>query len=268
MTPPASRWWKCSISNKKAVVDLIGLHLIAQAAQNRCMRASHGWQWLLVCLAFAIGAHPAEGEDISYAQPLTQVSFDRLVPTSYPVIRPKFAGLQSTTYPLIDPGVPHVHITEGLTQSFARPLLVTSETPESILAATTTTRRVTLQRPDRTPVQQSSVTAVITSPSGPGSTLPLKRKENRRPSESGLLANCQSVRHICRHVHPLPSGRNTPRSVAENLFRSQFRKGSGETTAASTMSLTADGDRGRRHGDCFYKACRAGFHFLLPPSWF
>jgi hypothetical protein len=51
-------------------------------------------------------------------------TFDRLVPTSYPTIKPHFNRLRPTTLPLIHPGIPRVHITENLVHPLARPLLV------------------------------------------------------------------------------------------------------------------------------------------------
>ena len=153
----------------------IGLHLVIESAQNRSMKATYSLRWLLVCVALAISGRWAQGEDINYSQPLTQVSFDRLVPTSYPTIRPKFDRLRPTTYPLIHPGVPQIHITEGLTQAFARPLLVTSERPEP--GFTTIVRRLPLPSPSPSLVQSG---AVITHPSRPAPELPPKAKTNQK----------------------------------------------------------------------------------------
>ena len=66
----------------------------------------------------------AWAQDTDPGAPLIQVSFDRLVPSSYPVIHPRFDQLRSTVYPLITPDIPRVHITENLLIATAQPLLV------------------------------------------------------------------------------------------------------------------------------------------------
>ena len=142
------------------------------------MRTSYGLRWLIACAALAIGSRWALGDDTNYGQPLTQVSFDRLVPTSYPTIHPNFDRLRSTTYPLIDPGVPRIHITEGLTQAFDKPLLITNESGEP--GSTTIYGRVPLPSPSPSPAQPRPVIPVITHPSHPGSALPPKTKTDKK----------------------------------------------------------------------------------------
>jgi hypothetical protein len=81
-----------------------------------------------VGMVLAGSGSQALGNDNHFSgQQLAQVSFNRLIPTSYPTIKPSFGELQPTTSPLIYPEIPQVHITEDLTQSFSRPLLITSE---------------------------------------------------------------------------------------------------------------------------------------------
>jgi len=128
------------------------------------MKSAHAFCWVLT--AVSMSALSAQGEDANFTQPLTQVRFDRLVPITYPVIRPNFARLRPTTEPLIHPGVPQVPITEGLTDSFAKPLLITSERPEAFVTATLTTYRpVPRPRLARNPVQPNPPPPVITRPS-------------------------------------------------------------------------------------------------------
>lgn len=74
--------------------------------------------------AVALTQARATNDDVYFSAPLTQVTFDRLIPTFYPTIEPHFNGLQPTTYPLIYPGVPRVHITENLVYPSDQPLLI------------------------------------------------------------------------------------------------------------------------------------------------
>jgi len=67
------------------------------------------------------------GDDHNSSGQLTQVSFHKLIPVSYPTIQSNFDQLRPTTSPLIHPELPQVHITEDLAQSFAQPLLITTE---------------------------------------------------------------------------------------------------------------------------------------------
>jgi hypothetical protein len=84
-------------------------------------------QLAFISVVLAVSGPRALGDDNNFGGQLAQVSFDRLIPTSYPTIKPNFTRLRSTTFPLIYPGIPQVHITEGLAQSFSRPLLITRE---------------------------------------------------------------------------------------------------------------------------------------------
>jgi hypothetical protein len=138
--------------------------------------------WLLI--AVSIGALSAQGDDTNFSQPLTQVRFDRMVPIAYPVIRPNFARLRPTTEPLIHPGVAHVPITENLTDSFARPLLITSERPEPFLTTTSTTyRAVPPPRLIRNAVQPKLPLPVITHPSS-RPRLAKPAKASRKPVDN------------------------------------------------------------------------------------
>ena len=145
------------------------------------MRASYGLRWLIACVALAIGSRWALGDDVNYGQPLTQVSFDRLVPTSYPTSHPNFDRLQPTKYPLIDPGVPQIHITEGLTQAFDKPLLITNESGGT--GFTTSYGRVPLPGPSPSPVRPRPVIPVTTHPSPPVSApVPKLKPNSKKPS--------------------------------------------------------------------------------------
>jgi hypothetical protein len=143
------------------------------------MRSAHAFCCVLT--AVSIGALSAQGEDANFTPPLTQVRFDRLVPITYPVIRPNFARLRPTTEPLIHPGVPQVPITEGLTDSFAKPLLITSERPEPFLITISTTYRpVAPPRLVRNLVQPNPPLPVITHPSSrPRPVKPAKSNTKR-----------------------------------------------------------------------------------------
>ena len=78
----------------------------------------------VVIFILALTASRGLSEDASTPTGLIQVSFDRLVARSYPVVHPRFDRLRSTTYPVIHPGAPRVHIAENLVNSRAQPLLV------------------------------------------------------------------------------------------------------------------------------------------------
>jgi len=80
-----------------------------------------------VCLVLGVNGPSVLAGDNNLSGQLCQVGFDRLIPTSYPTIDSNLAHLRPTTFPLIHPELPEVHITEGLVQSFSRPLLITSE---------------------------------------------------------------------------------------------------------------------------------------------
>ncbi len=100
------------------------------------MKIARRTSWIIGGLTLAVGALGAFGDDVEYTQPLVQVDFDHLVPTSYPIIHPGFHRLQATTEPLIDPGVAKVHITEHLTQAFDQPLLITNDNSYPLVGGT------------------------------------------------------------------------------------------------------------------------------------
>ena len=97
--------------------------------------------------------------------PLIQVSFDHLVPISYPVIHPRFDRLRSTVYPLITPDIPRVHITENLLIATAQPLLVpyaastypASELPVIGIRTELPVLVSITSKPDSSPAQRPSV---------------------------------------------------------------------------------------------------------------
>lgn len=99
------------------------LSLGGDCDHNRWMRRVRGLQWALVIVAAAIGVLPASGDESDIVRPLLQVKFDRLIPTSYPTIKPSFTQLRPTTQPVIHPGVARIPITENLINAFAQPLL-------------------------------------------------------------------------------------------------------------------------------------------------
>ena len=80
----------------------------------------------LVLVVFAIGTGKAWAySDYAYVeQQLVHVSFDHLISTFYPTIKPDFDKLRPTTWPLIDPGVAQIHITENLVRPSEGQLLV------------------------------------------------------------------------------------------------------------------------------------------------
>jgi len=89
----------------------------------KCVRCR---QWVFAVVVLALTCASGWAEEAAAGRPLLHVSFDRLVPKSYPVIRPHFDRIRPTTYPVIRPGVPKVQITNNLTNSFAQPILLTS----------------------------------------------------------------------------------------------------------------------------------------------
>ena len=99
------------------------------------MKSFRTLPWALVMVALAMSGLPALAEDNYLGMPLTQARFDRLIPTSYPTIRPKFTRLIPTTLPLVQPGVARVHITENLVYPLSQPLLIVNERPESWAAS-------------------------------------------------------------------------------------------------------------------------------------
>lgn len=99
------------------------------------MKSFRTLPWALVMVALAMSGLPALAEDNYLDMPLTQARFDRLIPTSYPTIRPKFTRLIPTTLPLVQPGVARVHITENLVYPLSQPLLIVNERPESWAAS-------------------------------------------------------------------------------------------------------------------------------------
>jgi hypothetical protein len=88
------------------------------------MRKFHCRRGSVVVVILGLSLLRASAQEADPGSPLIQVSFDRLVPTSYPVIHPRFDRLRSTVYPLITPDIPRVHITENLLIATAQPLLV------------------------------------------------------------------------------------------------------------------------------------------------
>ena len=99
------------------------------------MKSFRTLPWALVMAAVAMSGLPASADDNYLDTPLTQARFDRLIPTSYPTIRPKFNRLIPTTLPLIQPGIARVHITENLVYPLSQPLLIVNERPESWAAS-------------------------------------------------------------------------------------------------------------------------------------
>jgi hypothetical protein len=100
-----------------------------------CVR---GWRWAFVVVALEISGLPALGDDTNYSRPVDQVRFDRLIPTSYPTIRPSFRRLRPTTYPVIRPGIARVPITKGLINPLTQPLLIVNTvSPDRMRAGST-----------------------------------------------------------------------------------------------------------------------------------
>ena len=99
------------------------------------MKSFRTLPWAFVIVALAMSGLSALADDNYLEGPLTQARFDRLIPTSYPTIRPKFTRLIPTTLPLVQPGVARVHITENLVYPLSQPLLIVNERPESRAAS-------------------------------------------------------------------------------------------------------------------------------------
>ena len=94
-------------------------------------------------VVLALSGSRGSGQDTSSGSPIVPVSFDRMIPITYPLVRTRFDRLRPTTYPLIDPGIANIPITENLVNSFARPLVPTFEVatfPVSRAAVRTTDR--------------------------------------------------------------------------------------------------------------------------------
>ena len=111
------------------------MHFGRQFGLDKRMKSVRSLQWTLVLVALAMSGLPALGDDIYLGKPLTQATFDRLIPTSYPTFKPSFTHLRPTTLPLIHPGIPRVHITENLVRPLSQPLLLVNERSESLAAA-------------------------------------------------------------------------------------------------------------------------------------
>ncbi len=78
----------------------------------------------IIAAALSIATVSAYSDYVYPDQPLIQVTFDRLIPTSFPTIQPDFNKLRPTTRPLIYPGVPQVHIIDNLVHPMEQPLLI------------------------------------------------------------------------------------------------------------------------------------------------
>ena len=88
------------------------------------MRAMKTLLLSFVILAIAISNAPAYSEYLYDETPLIQVTFDRLIPRSYPTIKPDFNKLRPTTWPLFHPGAPQIQITENLVRPTEQQLLI------------------------------------------------------------------------------------------------------------------------------------------------
>lgn len=111
------------------------------------MRTTRSLLWALVVVVLTLTGSRGSGQDASSDSPIIPVSFDHMVPITYPLIHTRFDLVRPTTYPLIDPGIAHIPMTENLTNSFARPLVPMYEAaavPVSV-AAVKTTDHVTQQ---------------------------------------------------------------------------------------------------------------------------
>lgn len=78
----------------------------------------------IVATVLGIATASAYSDYIYLEEPLLQVTFDRLIPTSYPTIQPDFNKLRPTIRPLIYPGIPQVHIIDNLIHPTDQPLLI------------------------------------------------------------------------------------------------------------------------------------------------
>ena len=118
------------------MLGLIVLHFGRQFGLDKRMKSVRSLQWALVIVILAMSGLPASADDDNYlGMPLTQARFDRLIPTSYPTIRPTFNRLIPTTLPLIQPGIARVHVTENLVYPLSQPLLIVNQRPESWAAS-------------------------------------------------------------------------------------------------------------------------------------
>jgi len=90
--------------------------------QDRRMKAV--CRLVFIVSLFAIRNARAYSDYVYVDQQLVHVSFDHLIPTFYPTIKPDFDKLRPTTWPLIYPGVPQIHITENLVYPTDQPLLI------------------------------------------------------------------------------------------------------------------------------------------------
>ena len=79
----------------------------------------------LAALAFTVVGVRANDADADYAVKLVRPRFDRLIPTSYPLVQTGFSKLKPTSYPVINPGAPLVHPGEKLVRPMDSPLLQT-----------------------------------------------------------------------------------------------------------------------------------------------
>lgn len=120
---------------KQQLLGLIVLHFGRQFGLDKRMKSVRSLQWASMMITLAMSGLPALADDNYLDMPLTQARFDRLIPTSYPTIRPKFNRLIPTTLPLIQPGIARVHITENLVYPLSQPLLIVNERPESWAAS-------------------------------------------------------------------------------------------------------------------------------------
>jgi hypothetical protein len=94
------------------------------------MKTAHRKWWFFAIVLLAISSVRASDNDADFSQPLTQSTFDQLIPTSYPTLRTRFDRLLPTTWPLIDPGIPRIHITENLVHPLSQPLLIVNPARE------------------------------------------------------------------------------------------------------------------------------------------
>jgi len=62
------------------------------------MKTARLFHSAFIVVALAAGGLPALGDDSFANQPLLQVKYDRLIPTSFPTVSPNFAGLRQTAF--------------------------------------------------------------------------------------------------------------------------------------------------------------------------
>src|ERR1700747_847369 len=91
------------------------------------MKTTCGGQWLFFATALALSGLRATADHDNCGEPLVQARFDKLIPTSYPTLRPSFDRLIQTTGPLTDPGIARVPITENFVRPLDQPLLIVNE---------------------------------------------------------------------------------------------------------------------------------------------